>query len=64
MPKDLCKDVYVSYIFKHEPEVVHRVPVSNGRQQTHKFNYKKVHHIDVVTDYLLEYFRDGHVSGG
>jgi len=28
LPKDLCKDAFVTYIFKHEPDTVYRVPIS------------------------------------
>lgn len=46
LPKDLCKDVFVTYIFKHEPEIINRIPLCEGKTQNPVFNYKKVHRID------------------
>lgn len=62
LPNDLCKDVFVTYIMKHEPDVIHRVPAFEGKTQNPVFNFKKVHRIDEVNDYLLEYFDSGNVS--
>jgi hypothetical protein len=28
----------------------------------HDFNFKKVHSVDLITDYILEYFDNGNVS--
>lgn len=61
LPKDLCKDVFVTYIFKHEPESIYRVPQCEGKTQNPKFNYKKVHRVDQVTDYMLDYFNSGNI---
>lgn len=61
LPKDLCKDVFVTYIFKHEPETIHRVPFCEGKTTDPVFNFKKVHRIESVNDYLLEYFEHGNV---
>jgi len=61
LPNDLCKDVFVTYIMKHEPDVIHRVPAFEGKTQNPVFNFKKVHRIDEVNDYLLEYFDSGNV---
>ena len=62
LPADLSKDVFVSYIFKHEPEIIHRVPAYDGKTCNPSFNYKKVHRIDEVNDYMLDYFVNGNVS--
>lgn len=39
LPKDMCKDVFVTYIFKHEPENIYRVPACEGKTQNPRFNY-------------------------
>ena len=62
LPNDLCKNVFVTYIFKHEPDTVYRVPEFEGKNPNPVFNYKKVHRIDAVTDYLLDYIENGNVS--
>ena len=62
LPDDLCKDVFVTYIMKHEPDVVHRVPAFDGKTPNPTFNFKKVHRIDDVNDYILDYFNNGNVS--
>jgi len=62
LPKDLCKNVFVTYQFKHEPGVIYSTEEYNGQNRNPEFAYKKVHHIDLVTDYILEYFDTGNVS--
>lgn len=47
---------------KHEPDVIHRVPAFEGKTQNPTFNFKKVHRIEDVNDYILEYFVNGNVS--
>lgn len=61
LPSSLCKDVFVNYIFKHEPEITHRVPMVEGRTQNPVFNYEKVHRIDAVNNYILDYFKSGSI---
>ena len=61
IPSDTCKDVYVEYIFKHEREP-HHTPHFNGKSQNPTFNYQKQHRIDAVSEYHLDYFKDGNVS--
>lgn len=62
LPADLCKNVFVTYIFKHEPETIHRVPTCEGKTQNPSFGYKKVHRVDCITEYMLDYFNTGNVS--
>lgn len=62
LPKDLCKNVFVTYQFKHEPGVVYSSGEYNGLDQNPVFNFKKVHNVELVTDYILEYFDTGNVS--
>lgn len=62
LPADTCKDVFVTYIFKHEPEAIYKVPAFDGKTPNPQFGYKKVHRIDMITDYILDYFNTGNVS--
>ena len=39
LPNDLCKNVFVTYIFKHEPEIVYRGPESEGKNPNPVFNF-------------------------
>ena len=62
LPADLCQDTYVTYCFKHEPNVLYKTDVCSGMNQCPKFGYKKVHHIPCVTDYIIDYIDSGSVS--
>lgn len=61
LPADLCKDTHVNYIFKHEPDVIHRVPAVTGKTLNPKFNYKKVHRFEEVNEYMLDYISTGSI---
>jgi hypothetical protein len=62
LPIDSCTDCYVEYIFKHEPENVYRTPIFEGKNPDPSFNYEKLHSVDCVNDYILDYFNSGNVS--
>ena len=62
LPNDTCKDVFVEYIFKHEPEMKYQTPNCPGKNANPKFDYKKQHRIDALSEYHLDYFKDGNVS--
>lgn len=61
LPMDLCKDVYVTYAFKHEPEAIYRTDELIGKNPDPTFSYSKQHTIDCVSEYILEYFKTGHI---
>jgi len=61
LPKDLCKDVYVTYHMKHEPSVINKVPDFEGKTQNPTFNYKKVHRIECINEYIFEYLSNGSI---
>jgi len=61
LPKDLCKNVFVTYQFKHEPGVIYSTGEMEGYNQAPKFNYQHVHHIDLVTDYIIDYITSGNI---
>lgn len=61
LPEDLCKDVFVTYIFKHEPEAIYRVPEFKGKNPSPIFSYKHTHRIDSVNEYILDYINEGQI---
>ena len=62
MPSDLCKNVFVTYAFKHEPQTVYSTGECVGQMQNPVFNYKKVHCFDSVSSYMIDYIESGDVS--
>ena len=62
IPMDLCKDSFVTYAFKHEPDQLYRTDEVTGKNPDPVWNYKRQHTVDCVSDYILDYFKDGHVS--
>ena len=52
----------MNYIFKHEPDVIHRVPAVTGKNKNPTFNFKKVHRLEDINDYLIDYINTGSVS--
>jgi len=62
LPKDLCKNTFVTYQMKHEAGVVFSTDESKGQNMNPVFNYKHTHHVEMVTDYILDYFDQGNVS--
>lgn len=62
LPKELCKDVFVTYQFKHEPGQIYETPKVEGMTQNPGWNYKRVHTVDCATEYILNYFDEGQVS--
>jgi hypothetical protein len=61
LPMELCTNVYVEYIFKHEPEAVYRTPVFDGKNPNPVWNYKNLHSVDCLNDYILDYFNSGNI---
>ena len=62
LPMDLCTNVFVEYKFKHEPENAYRTEVFEGKNPNPVFNHKQLHHVDCFNDYILDYFKNSHVS--
>lgn len=62
LPAELCKNVFVTYQFKHEPGIIYSTGEFEGQTPDPVFNYKKTHHIDLVTDYIIDYIDSGNVS--
>lgn len=61
LPMELCTNVYCEYIFKHEPENVYRTDVFSGKNPNPVFNYQKLHNVECINDYILDYFNNGHI---
>jgi hypothetical protein len=47
---------------KHEAGVVFSTEESKGQNMNPIFNYKHTHQVEMVTDYILDYFDQGNVS--
>lgn len=60
LPSTLCKNTFVTYQFKHEPGVIYQTPECDDGSNP-VFDYKKVHNVDMMTDYILEYFENGNI---
>lgn len=61
LPADLCKNVFVTYQFKYEPGVVYQTEQVEGQNPDPTFNYSHLHHIDLVTDYIIDYIDSGSI---
>lgn len=62
LPPELCKNVFVQYSLKHEPNVVFRTESCEGLSQNPKFNYSKVHHIPTVSDWIIDYIDSSNIA--
>ena len=62
LPADLCKNVFVTYSFKHEQNTVYSTEESKGVSTVPQFNYKKVHVFEKATSYIIDYIESGDVS--
>lgn len=60
LPRDLCKNVFVSYAFKHEGGIRHKTESCDGQAPT--FNYSKLHRLDDIDNSTLKYLENGSIS--
>lgn len=60
LPRDFCKNVFVSYAFKHEGGVRHKTDVCNGQEPV--FNFSKLHRLDDIDNSMLKYLENGSIS--
>lgn len=60
LPRDLCKNVFVSYAFKHEGGIRHKTEVCDGQDPT--FNYSKLHRLEDIDNSTLRYLENGSIS--
>lgn len=62
IPKELCKETFVTYELKSEPGRQFKTKNFPGMSQTPDYEYKQVHHITPVSEYYLEWFEKDQVS--
>jgi len=62
LPADLCKNSFVSYSLKYEPDTVYETEKCDGLNQKPSFNYGKVHSVDCVSDYIIDYFQSSSIG--
>ena len=61
LPKDLCKNVFVTYLLNLDKKTTFRTKETEGKTQNPAFNFKQVHRIDCVTPSFLKYLTNGQV---
>jgi hypothetical protein len=61
LPKDLCKNVFVTYLLNMDKKLTFRTDENDGKSQSPSFNYKHVHHMDFVTPGFLKYLTNGQI---
>lgn len=59
LPKELCKNVFVSYGLNFDRSRTYQTDEVVGKLQNPEFKFKKVHHIDAVTPSILRYLANG-----
>ena len=62
LPKELCKDTFVTYELKSEPGRQFRTKNFSGCNQNPNWDYQQLHQICPVTDYYLDWFEKDQVS--
>jgi len=62
LPADLCKNVFVTYQFKNEPNCIYSTDEHPDMEQNPVFDYKHVHHVDCISDYILDYWENGNIA--
>lgn len=59
LPKDLCKNVFVSYGLNFDKSRSYQTEEVEGKSQNPSFNFTKLHHVDSVTPSILRYLANG-----
>jgi hypothetical protein len=59
LPKDLSKNVFVTYALNFDRKRVYQTPEVESKGQNPSFGYKQVHHVDAVTPSILRYLDKG-----
>lgn len=59
LPKDLSKNVFVTYTLNFDKLRNFQTDEFNGRSPNPVFNYKKVHHVDAITSSVIKYIENG-----
>jgi len=61
LPGELCKDTFVTYQFKHEPDKKFSTEIVKGKNPNPTWDYKVQHCFDKVDDYMLDYIKHGEI---
>ena len=59
LPIDLCKNTFVQYKLRYETGLKHQTEIVEGKTPNPVYQYEKIHRIDQINDYILEYFKKG-----
>ena len=59
LPKELSKNVFVTYKLAYERNAIFRTPEFQGKSQAPSFKFRQVHQVDQVTPSLLKYLANG-----
>lgn len=54
LPEDFCKNVYCEYEF-YMDKTKYTTPVCHGKNQAPQFDYSRQHHVNTVTQMLINY---------
>jgi hypothetical protein len=59
LPKELCKNTFVSYGLTFDRSRTYQTDEYSGKSENPVYNFKKVHHVDTVTPSILRYLANG-----
>lgn len=62
LPSDLCKNVFVTYQFKNEPNCIYSTEEHPNQDQNPSFDYQHIHNVDCISDYILDYWENGNIA--
>lgn len=62
LPEDCCTNLFCTYSMKHVPNDKYSTDELKGQSTNQNFKFKKLHSIDCMTDYHLEYFNKGQIG--
>jgi len=57
LPADFCNNIYCEYKF-YMDDNKYTTELCPGKNQAPEFSYSKLHHIDCVTKFLIDYLRE------
>ena len=54
LPENFCRNMFCEYKF-YMDDIKYTTNVSEGRNRCPKLNYEKIHHVECVTKFLIDY---------
>lgn len=57
LPADFCNNIYCEYKF-YMDDTKYTTNVIHGKCQSPEFNYEKLHHVECVTKFLIDYLKE------